>query len=126
MSKNIRDLVLANFNQIFDLATGFCTIEYWNNLIQKHCFDFIEHIHNKTYLDERFFDCSFDFEQNYFKLLKYFRHFSLFLIYLHFLRCIRSCDKESNCCRLVQGFYQINFMSVMLFHVCFLERQILT
>ena len=121
----MRNLVLANFNQIFDLATGFCITEYWNDLIQKHCFDFIEHIHNKTYLDERFFDYNFDFGQNYFKLLKYFRHFSLFSICLHFLRCIRSCNKKSNCCRLNQRFYQIIFMSVMLFHVRFLERQIL-
>ena len=121
----MRNLVLANFNQIFDLATGFCIIEYWNDLIQKHCFDFIEHIHNKTYLDERFFDYNFDFGQNYFKLLKYFRHFSLFSICLHFLRCIRSCNKKSSCCRLNQRFYQIIFMSVMLFHVRFLERQIL-
>ena len=58
----------------------------------------IENIHNQSFFDEKFFNYNFDFGENYFKLLKEFKQMSLFSIYLHFLRCTRSCDKKSNYC----------------------------
>ena len=100
MSKSTRNLVLTNFNKIFDLSTGFCSVKYWNNLIQNNCFRLIEEIHNKTFFDNKFFDYNFDFEENYFKLIKSFRNFTLFSICLHFPRCVTSCDKKANYCHL--------------------------
>ena len=68
------------------------------NLIKKNCFALIDDIHNQAFLT--FFNYNFDFEKNYFKLTKEFRHMSLFSICLHFLRCTRSCDKKSSYCRV--------------------------
>ena len=34
----MRKLVLKNFNQIFDLSTGFCSVSYWNIVIETNCF----------------------------------------------------------------------------------------
>ena len=42
----------------------------------------------------------FDFEENYDRLIKKFRHMSLFSVCLHFLRCWRSCKKKSGYCRV--------------------------
>ena len=41
-----------------------------------------------------------DFDENYFELLIELRHMSLFSICLHFLRCVSSCDKKPNYCKL--------------------------
>ena len=38
VSKCIRDLVLRNFNQIFRISTGFCSVEHWSSLIKKILF----------------------------------------------------------------------------------------
>ena len=117
VSKCIRDLVLTNFHQIFRISTGFCSVKYWLDLIKKNCFHLIDDIHNQIFFDETFFNYNFDFEENYFKLPKKFRHMSLFSICLHFLRCTRSCDKKSNysrgCSRVRENF----FLNVMLFQI---------
>ena len=92
--KNMRNLVLNNFNQTFDLSTGFCTIKYWNVYIETNCFALCNDIFIAKYFDEKVFDPNFDFDENYFALLKSFKHFSLFSICLYFLRCVRYCDKK--------------------------------
>ena len=39
VSKCIRNLVLRNFNHMFRISTGFCSVEYWSDLIEKACFN---------------------------------------------------------------------------------------
>ena len=56
-----------------------------------------------------FFGYNFDFEENYFKLKKEFRHMSSFSICLHFLRCTRSCNNKSNYCRACSRICEKNF-----------------
>ena len=67
-SKCIRDIVLTNFNQIFRISTGFCSVECWSNLIEKSCFSLIDDIHNQSFFNETFFYYNFYLEENYFKL----------------------------------------------------------
>ena len=117
--KKMRKLVLTNFNRIFDLSTGFCTIPYWNSVIETNCFAIFHDIfYNIQYSDPKFINFYFDFDQINFLLLEKFKHFSLFSICLHFLRCIKSCDKQPNycwvCSRITGGyFYNCNFFSNM-------------
>ena len=100
MSKCIKHFVLRNFNHSFCISIGFCSVKHWTDLIKKSCFSLTDDIHNLSFFDDTFFGYNFDFEENYFKLKKEFRHMSLFSICLHFLRCTRSCDKKSNYCRV--------------------------
>ena len=59
----------------------------------------------------------------YFKLIREFRHMSLFLICLHFLRCTRSCDRKSNYCRVCtrvreKFFFECNAFSSLCVCAC--------
>ena len=56
VSKNKRNLVLNNFNQIFDLSTGFCTVKYWNVYIQTNYFALCNDVFTAKHFDEKFFD----------------------------------------------------------------------
>ena len=85
MSKYFRKLVLKKFVKHYNLSTGFCSVKYWTNKIEKNVFDLIQAIHDEII---------FDFEKNYEQLIKRFRHMSLFSVCLHFLRCSRSCEKS--------------------------------
>ena len=69
----------------------------------------VEEIHSVTFFDETF-NYNFDFEQNYFRLVREFRHMSLFSICLQFLRCARSCDKKANYCRICSRVRENFFM----------------
>ena len=68
-------------------------------MIQKNVFNLIQNIHNDTFFCETLYTCNFDFEENYEKLLKRFRHMSLFSACFHFLRCRRSCEKKPDYCK---------------------------
>ena len=113
MYQTMRTLVLKNFDQIFDLSTGFCIVSYWNNVIKNNCFAICHDIFYKgEYRDSKFIDFSFDFDRLNFLLLERFRHFSLFSICLHFLKCIKCCDKQAHCyriCSRITGSYYYNF-----------------
>ena len=74
------------------MSTGFCSVRDWTYVIQKNVFNLIQDIHNDTFFNETFHTYNFDFEENYEKLLKRFRHMSLFSVCFHFLKCRRSCD----------------------------------
>ena len=95
MSKYFRKLVLKKFAKIYDISTGFCSVKYWTSKIERNVFELIQAIHNET-----FDTVSFDFEENYDKLIKRFRHMSLFSVCLHFLRCRRSCEKKYGYCKV--------------------------
>ena len=49
----------------------------------------------QEYFDENFLNY-FDFDENYSGLLKEFWHLSLFSVFLHFLKCIKSCENMWN------------------------------
>ena len=115
MSKVIRNLILKIFDQILFISTGFCSTEQWLNLIKKNCFALIDDIQNATFFDEIFFDYNFDFEENYFRLVRDFRDMSLFSICLHFLRCTRSCDNKTNYCRVCSRVREKIFMDCNAF-----------
>ena len=95
VSKYFRKLVLKKFAKIYDISTGFCSVKYWTNKIERNVFELIQTIHNET-----FDTVSFDFEENYDKLIKRFCHMSLFSVCLHFLRCRRSCEKKYGYCKI--------------------------
>ena len=94
VSKFSRYIILTKFATIYHISTGFCSVEHWSNLIKRNCFSLIESIHNDSFFDVTFFNYHFDFEENHFKLMERYRRLSLFSISLHFLRCVRSCDKK--------------------------------
>ena len=90
VSKYFRKLVLKKFSKIFEISTGFCSVQNGTYLIQKNVFNLIQDIYNDTFFNETFYTYNFDFEESYEKLLKRFRHMSLFSVCLHFLRGRRS------------------------------------
>ena len=77
--------------------------------IKNNFWGMIENIYNDL------FDIfAFDFEWHYDILLKEFRHLSLFSVYMHFLRCQRSCETtDAGYCRMCSRvrdneFYEYN------------------
>ena len=90
VSKYFRKLVLKKFAKIYDISTGFCSVKYWTNKIERNVFELIQAINNELFESK-----TFDVEENYNKLIKRFRHMSLFSVCLHFLRCRRSCEKKT-------------------------------
>ena len=87
VSQYFRTLVLKKIYKHYDISTGFCAIKYWTKRIEENVFGLSQSIHN---IHE-----AFDFEEIYDKLIKEFRHMSLFSVCLHFLRCRRTCEKKS-------------------------------
>ena len=108
MSKYFRKLVLKKIAEIYDISTGFCSVKYWTSKIERNVFELIQAIHNET-----FDTVSFDFEENYDKLIKRFCHMSLFSVCLHFLRCRRSCEKNMAIAKFVQGLGKIVSMIII-------------
>ena len=89
VSKIYRQKILNFFSQIHNISTAFCSADQWDLQIQKFCFYLIKDLFCQQYFDENFFNYYFDFDENYFSLLKEFRHLSLFSVCLQFLRCIK-------------------------------------
>ena len=118
--KYFREFVLKIFSKVYDISTGFCSVQNWTNAIQKRLSILIQDIHDDTFFNETFYTYNFDFEQNYEKLFKNFLHMSLFLLCLHFLRCRRSCDRKANYCKICSrvrdnDFYDIDKFSNVTF-----------
>ena len=88
--KYFRKLVLKKFAKIHDISTGFCSVKYWTNKIERNVFELIQAINNDLFESK-----TFDFEENYDQLIKKFRHMSLFSFCLQFFRCRRSCEKKN-------------------------------
>ena len=110
LSKYFRKLALKKFFKYYNLSTGFCSVKYWTNKIEKNVFDLIQAIHDEII---------FDFEKNYAQLIKRFRHMSLFSVCLHFLRCRRSCEKKAGyykfCSRVRENcFYDLDKFSNLI------------
>ena len=84
MSKCFRKLVLKNFAKYYDLSTGVCSVKYWTHEIEKTVFRLVEAIHS-----ELFDSYAFDFEGNYDKSIKKFRHVPLFSACFNFSTLFR-------------------------------------
>ena len=69
-------------------------------IIKRSFFALIDDIFNQSFFDEAFFNYHFDFEENLFQLKNQYRKLSLFSVCLHFLSCVRSCDKKSHYCKI--------------------------
>ena len=95
MSKCFRKLVLKIFAKYYDLSTGFCSVKYWTHEIEKTVFRLVEAIHS-----ELFDNYAFDFEGSYDKLIKKFRHMSLFSACLNFFNPIQN-GRFRGCSRMV-------------------------
>ena len=95
-------------------------VQNWRYVIQKNVFNLIQDIHNDTFFCETFYTYNFYFEENYEKLLKRFRHMSLFSVCLHFFRCRIYCDRKTNYCKTCSrvrdnDFYDIDKFSNVTF-----------
>ena len=75
VSKYFKKLVLKQFNKHYDISTGFCAVSFWAKKFEENVFKLIEAIHS-----ELFDTFAFDFEENYDKLIKKFRHMLLFSV----------------------------------------------
>ena len=89
VTRYYRKLILKKFEKYYSLATGFCSIYSWTNVLEDKIWGLIENIYNE--LNDFY---AFDFELNYDGLFKEFRHLSLFSVCQHFLRCHRSCQTK--------------------------------
>ena len=74
MSKYFRKLVLKKFAKYYDLSTGFCSVKFWASKIERNILELIQEIDNEIE--------SFDFEENYDKLIKRYHHMPLFSVCL--------------------------------------------
>ena len=113
VSKYFRKLVLKRFAKIYDTSTGFCSVKYWTNKIERNVFELIQAINNDLFESK-----AFDFEENYDTLIKKFGHMSLFSVCLHFLRCRRSCEKNMAIVKFVQKLGITLFMITINFQIC--------
>ena len=59
---------------------------------------------------------TFDFDESYFKICKKINHLSFCSVFLHFLRCLRSCDKLPNYCKYCSRVRDNNFFDHGLFN----------
>ena len=104
VSKYFRKLALKQFNKHYEISTGFCAVAFLAKEIEENVYKLIEAIYN-----EFFYTYAFDFDGNYDRLMKKFRHMSLFSVCLHFLRCRRSCGKKSGDCKLCSRVRETTF-----------------
>ena len=103
VSKFYRNLILEVFNRVYFISTGFCLTLQWFKFLEKSCFALVDSI---QLLD------LFEYEK---LLKKEFRQMSLFSICLHFLRCVRSCDKRKGYCQLCSRVRENLFMQCNAF-----------
>ena len=94
------------------MSTGFCSVKYWTNKIERNVFELIQAINNELFESK-----TFDVEENYNKLIKRFHHMSLFSVCLHFLRCRRSCEKNMAIVKFVPELGIILFMITINFQI---------
>ena len=107
VSKFYRNVILEVFNRVYFISTGFCSTLQWFLFLKKSCFALVDEIHCSNWnLD------LFDYEK---LLKKEFRQMSLFSICLHFLRCVRSCDKQKGYCQLCSRVRENFFMECNAF-----------
>ena len=96
VSRLSRQVILKNFKNVFDFSTGFTSEKHWFSIIQKAAYDICEVVMNEKFFDPVFFNYHFNYEERLLGLVEKFKiHLSLFSVFMHFVRCIRSCEKVS-------------------------------
>ena len=94
VSKLSRQVIFKKFKDIFHLSTGFTSEKHWFSIIQKAAYDICEVVMNEKFFDPVFFNYHFDYEDRLLDLVENFKiNLSLFSVFMHFLRCIRSCER---------------------------------
>ena len=79
------------------MSTGFTSEKRWYTIIEKAAYDICEAVLNEKFFDLVFFNYHFDYEDRVCALPEKFKiHLSLFSVCMHFLRCIRSCERVPN------------------------------
>ena len=107
VSKFYRNVILKVFNRVYFISTGFCSTLQWFLFLKKSCFALVDEIHCSNWNLELF-----DYEK---LLKKEFKQMSLVSICLHFLGCVRSCDKQKGYCQLCSRVCKIFFMECNAF-----------
>ena len=112
VSMYTRQIIFKKFKDMYYLSTGFTSEKHWYSIVQKTAQDLCEVVLNEKLFDPVFFNYNFDYEERVCALLKKFKtHLSLFSVCMHFLRCIRSCERVPNSpsyckvCSKVQDFH---------------------
>ena len=92
-----RQVIFKKFEDVYYLSTGLTSKKHWYSIVQKAAQDLCEVELNEKFFDPVFFNYHFDYKEIFCTLLKKFRiHLSLFSVCMHFLRCIRSCERVPN------------------------------
>ena len=82
VSKYFRKYILDKNYKYFYLASGFCSLKYWQNIFKKDAFDLLQKIYNNVD-----FTYAFDFEKICPEVEVTLCHLSLFSVCFHFLTC---------------------------------------
>ena len=104
--------MLKKFEKYYNLATGFCSIYLWTNVLEDNIWGLIENIYNE--LNDFY---AFDFELNHNGLFKEFHHLSLFSVCQHFSSCETKFAHYCKICSRVRDntFFEYNaFLSIQL------------
>ena len=86
VSKFTRNYVLTKFDRSFFLSTGFFALDFWTKKLNSNRANLFSKLYSEL-------DIFFDQDIWSRKLKQTMRHFSLFLVCLHFFHCYRRCDK---------------------------------
>ena len=82
------------------LSTGFCSVKFWASKIERNILELIQEIHNEIE--------SFDFEENYDKLIKRYHHMPLFSVCLDCFKMQKILWKKTKAIvKFVQGLEKI-------------------
>ena len=94
-----RAKILPSINFVFQFASGFSSEKRWQNILVTLTKDLFNSIMSISAVDKWFINCNVP--QIFINLrLNILRHLTLPSIILHFINCIRSCDKASSYCIL--------------------------
>ena len=119
VSKFTRQVIFKKFKEIYHLSTGFTSQKHWFSIIEKAAHDICEVVMIKKIFDPVFFNYHFDYEDRFLALVEKFkRNLSLFSVFMHFLRCIRSCKRVPNSptyCKVCSRVVNFHFNSRTLF-----------
>ena len=119
VSKLTCQVIFKKFKDIFHLSTGFTSEKHWFSIIEKVAYDMCEIVMNEKFFDPVFFNYHFDYENRLLALVEKFKIiFFFFSVFLHFLRCIRSCERVPNSptyCKVCSRVVDFHFNSRALF-----------
>ena len=111
--KLTRNYILNYFKDIYHLSNGFTSDVHWFSMLERIARGLTLEVSNSTFSDDNFFNYHFDCEECFFGLIKQLRHLSLSSVCLHFLGCVRSCEKVWGL-NFVQEFVTIILLVEML------------